>query len=374
MSQPPFRADQVGSLLRPQTLQRARAQHESEALSGAELGRIEDEAIAQLIARQEAIGLRCATDGELRRATWAYDFLSGFGGIKPVPRPAPPAAQGKVLPQSTKGMNLLTVVDRLRFCGNPLIEHFRFLKAHTHVTAKMTIPSPTMLVTASRNWRDTVDQKVYASLDALFEDLGLAYRQAIRAFYDAGCRYIQLDDVNLAYLCDADMRAKMAARGDDPDTVLRSWIKVINAAIGERPQDLTVTTHICRGNFRSAWFAQGGYEAIAEVLFNELDYDGYFLEYDSERAGGFEPLRFVPKGKKRIVLGLVTTKTGTLEARDLLRQRIEAASKFVRLEQLCLSPQCGFASTSEGNELDEEAQWAKLALIVELSRSIWPDA
>jgi 5-methyltetrahydropteroyltriglutamate--homocysteine methyltransferase len=374
MSQPPFRADHVGSLLRPAALQRARTQHEAGTLCDAELARVENEAISRLIARQEAIGLRCATDGELRRATWAYDFLSGFGGIKPVPRAAPPAAQGKVLPQSTKGMNLLTVVDRLRFVGNPLIEHFRYLKAHTHVTAKMTIPSPTMLVTASRDWRESVDQTVYSTLDALFEDLGLAYRQAIRAFYDEGCRYLQLDDVNMAYLCDADMRQKMAARGDDPDTILRAWVKVLNAAIGERPADLTVTTHICRGNFRSAWFAQGGYESVAEALFNELDYDGYFLEYDTERAGGFEPLRFVPKGRKRVVLGLVTTKTGALESRDLLRERIEAASKFVRLEQLCLSPQCGFASTSEGNELAEDAQWAKLGLVVELAKSVWPDA
>jgi len=374
MTQPPFRAEHVGSLLRPAALQKARAQHEEGTLAAAELARIEDEAILRLVGRQEAIGLRCATDGELRRATWAYDFLSGFGGIKPVPRAVPPAAQGKVLAQSTRGMNLLTVVDRLRFAGNDLIEHFRFLKAATRVTAKMTIPSPTMLVTASRDWRDTVDQHVYPTLDALFEDLGLVYRQAIRAFYDAGCRYLQLDDVNFAYLCDADMRTKMTARGDDPNAILRSWIKVLNMAIGERPADLTVTTHICRGNFRSAWFAQGGYEAVAEPLFNELDYDGYFLEYDTERAGGFEPLRFVPKGRKRIVLGLLTTKTGALESRDLLRKRVEAASKFVPIEQLCLSPQCGFASTSEGNELAEEAQWAKLGLVVELARSIWPDA
>ncbi len=371
---PPFRADQVGSLLRPAAVQRARAQHEQGTLSASELARIEDEAIVQLIARQEAIGLRCATDGELRRATWAYDFLSGFEGIKPVPRPAPPAAQGRTLQQSTKGMNLLTVAGKLRFVGSPLLEHFRFLRAHTRLTPKMTIPCPTMLVTASRDWRETVDCAVYPTLDALLEDLGLAYRQAIRAFYDAGCRYLQLDDVNLAYLCDAGMRQKMQARGDDPDAVLRSWVKGLNAAIADRPADMTITTHICRGNFRSAWFAQGGYEAIADALFNELNYDGYFLEYDTERAGGFEPLRFVPKGKKRVVLGLVTTKTGALESRAVIRERLEAAAKLVPLEQLCLSPQCGFASTSEGNELAEEEQWAKLSLLVELARSIWPDA
>jgi len=371
---PPYRADHVGSLLRPAALKSAREQHDEGKLSDAARARIEDEAITGLIAKQEAIGLRLATDGEFRRMTWAYDFLSGFAGLKPVPREAPPAAQGRALKQTTKGMNLLTVVDRIRFVGNPLIEHFRFLKAHTHVTAKMTIPCPTMLVSASRNWRDTVDQKVYPTLDALFEDLGLAYRQAIRAFYEAGCRYLQLDDVNLAYLCDADMRAKMAARGEDPEAILNSWVKVLNTAIGERPADLTVTTHICRGNFRSAWFAQGGYEAVADALFNQLNYDGYFLEYDSERAGGFEPLRFLPKGKKRVVLGLITTKSGVLESRDLIRQRLDAAAKLAPLEQLALSPQCGFASTVEGNELTEEEQWAKLAFIVELAKSIWADA
>jgi len=374
MNKPPFRADHVGSLLRSEAVSRAREQLDRGVISATELAQVEDAAITKLIARQEAIGLRCATDGELRRATWAYDFLSGFAGLKPVPRAAPPAAQGKALQQSTKGMNLLTVVGKVRFEGNPLIEHFRFLKAHTKATAKMTIPCPTMLVSASRDWRETVDQKVYPTLDALFEDLGMAYRQAIRAFYDAGCRYLQLDDVNLAYLCDAEMRNKVTARGDDPDAMLKSWVKVLNKAVGERPGDMTITTHICRGNFRSAWFAQGGYEVIADVLFNQLNYDGYFLEYDSERAGGFEPLRFVPKGKKRVVLGLVTTKTGALESRDVIRERIDAASKLVPLDQLCLSPQCGFASTAEGNELAEEEQWAKLAFIVELARSIWPDA
>ncbi|HTY95293.1 MAG TPA: 5-methyltetrahydropteroyltriglutamate--homocysteine S-methyltransferase [Steroidobacteraceae bacterium] len=374
MNKPPFRADQVGSLLRPEAVVRARERREQGTISAAELTRIEDEAIEKLILRQEQIGLRCTTDGELRRATWAYDFLSGFEGLKPVPRAVPPQAQGKALNQTPKGMNLLTVVGRIRFAGNPLIEHFRFLRAHTRVTAKMTIPCPTMLVSASRDWRETVDRTVYPTLDALFEDLGLAYREAIQAFYDAGCRYLQLDDVNLAFLCDANMRQKLGARGDDPDALLRSWVKVLNTAIGGRPADLTVTTHICRGNFRSAWFAQGGYEAIADALFNQLDYDGYFLEYDTERAGGFEPLRFLPKGNKRVVLGLVTTKTGALESRDVIRQRVEAAARLVPLDQLCLSPQCGFASTAEGNELAEEEQWAKLALVVELAKSIWRDA
>ena len=374
MAKPPFRADQVGSLLRPASVKNAREAHDQGRLSAAELARIEDAAIISLIERQEQVGLRCATDGEIRRETWAYDFLCQFQGLTPVQRAAPPAAQGKALQQSTKGMHLLTVTGKIRFAGNKLIDHFRFVKAHARVTPKMTIPCPTMLVSASRNWRDTVDQSVYPTLDALFEDLGAAYREAIRAFYDAGCRYLQLDDVNMAYLCDETVRAKLRARGDDPDALLRAWVRVLNAAIGDRPADLTVTTHICRGNFRSAWFAQGGYEAIADTLFNQIDYDGYFLEYDSDRAGGFEPLRFVPKGHKRVVMGLVTSKTGQLEDRDLIRSRLEAATKYVPLEQLCLSPQCGFASTAEGNELAEEEQWAKLSMVVELARSIWPDA
>jgi 5-methyltetrahydropteroyltriglutamate--homocysteine methyltransferase len=242
------------------------------------------------------------------------------------------------------------------------------------VTAKMTIPSPMMLLSASRNWRQVVERSAYADIHELHSDLGVAYRGAIRAFYDAGCRYLQLDDVNLAYFCDASMREKLQARGDDPDTLLEQCIGVLSAALRDRPADMTITTHICRGNFRSTWFAQGGYEAIAEAIFNRLDYDGYFLEYDTERAGGFEPLRHVPKGRKRIVLGLVTTKAGALEAKDVLKRRVEAASRYVDVSQLCLSPQCGFASTEHGNLLSEEEQWRKLASIVELAREIWPDA
>jgi len=231
-----------------------------------------------------------------------------------------------------------------------------------------------MLLSASRNWRDNVDQNVYPRVEDLYQDLGMAYRDAVQAFYDAGCRYLQFDDVNLAYLCDENVRSKMAARGDDPDATLGLWVQTLNAAIADRPRDLVVTTHICRGNFRSSWFAQGGYEKIADTLFNQTDYDGYFLEYDSERAGGFEPLRYLPKGRKRVVLGLVTTKSGELEESALIKQRVEAASKFADLDQLCLSPQCGFASTAEGNLLTENDQWAKLQRIVANAREIWKDA
>jgi 5-methyltetrahydropteroyltriglutamate--homocysteine methyltransferase len=230
-----------------------------------------------------------------------------------------------------------------------------------------------MITTASRDWRQIVGD-AYDGLDAFYADMGAAYGQFVQAVYDAGCRYIQFDDVNMAYLCDADMRAKLASRGDDPDTLLDGWVRLINAALADKPADMTVTTHICRGNFKSQWFAQGGYEPIAERLFNDIPYDGYFLEYDNDRSGGFEPLRFLPKGDKRVVLGLMTTKTGELEDRDLIRERIEQASKIVPLDQLCLSPQCGFASHEDGNHLSEENQWAKLRQIVELAKEIWPDA
>jgi len=373
MPHAPFRADQVGSLLRPKEVAEARARHEAGELGARELAAIEDRAIEALISKQQAVGLRAVTDGELRRENWALDFLSGLGGTRVVEKEVAAALRGGKM-HGARTMKVTTVVGKIHFGGHRLLEHFRFLKAHTKATAKMTIPSPTMLISASRDWREVVDRTVYPDIHALYHDLALAYRAAIRAFYDAGCRYLQLDDVNLAYLCDADMRQKLQARGDDPQEVLDSWVRTLSTALAERPADLAVTTHICRGNFRSTWFAQGGYEAIAEALFNRLPYDGYFLEYDSERAGGFEPLRFVPKGNKRVVLGLVTTKTGGLEDKHLIRERIEAASRFVSLDQLCLSPQCGFASTHEGNDISEAQQWAKLEEIVELSREIWRDA
>jgi 5-methyltetrahydropteroyltriglutamate--homocysteine methyltransferase len=370
----PFRADQVGSLLRPREVAEARARHERGELNDTALAAVEDRAIEQLIKKQESIGLRSVTDGEFRRENWSLDFVSGLEGTRVVAREIPAALRGGTQ-HAARTMKVTTVVGKIRFNGHRLLDHFRFLEAHVAgATAKMTIPSPTMLISASRDWRDTVDRAVYPDVQELYHDLGLAYAAAIRAFYDAGCRYLQLDDVNLAYLCDAGMRDAIKARGDDPQALLDTWIRTLTTALAGRPADLAVTTHICRGNFRSTWFAQGGYEAIAEAIFNRIDYDGYFLEYDSERAGGFEPLRFVPKGKKRIVLGLITTKTGGLEDKAAIRERIEAASRFVSVDQLCLSPQCGFASTHEGNDLTEAQQWAKLGEIVELAREVWRDA
>jgi 5-methyltetrahydropteroyltriglutamate--homocysteine methyltransferase len=374
MSKPPFRADHVGSLLRPPEVKEARAKRARGEIGAGELRAVEDTAIERIVARQRAIGLRSATDGEIRRENWALDFLSGLQGTSVVIRNVAPTARGDGAPATAQPMRITTVTGKLGFAAHPLLEHFKFLAAQTGVTAKMTIPSPTMLISASRDWREVVDRNAYPDIEGLYEDLATTYRTALRAFYDAGCRYLQLDDVNLAYLCDAAMREKLRARGDDPEKTLRTWVRILSSVLADRPKDLTVTTHICRGNFRSSWFAQGGYEPIADTLFNELDYDGYFLEYDSERAGGFEPLRFVPKGAKKVVLGLVTTKSGQLESKDLVRRRLEEATKHVDLGQLALSPQCGFASTEEGNLLTEDEQWSKLAEIVEIAAEVWPDA
>jgi len=261
------------------------------------------------------------------------------------------------------------VVGPLGYSGHPHIDHFRFVKEHTRVTPKMTIPSPGVL--HFRQGRVSISEDVYPDLDRYFADVAQAYRKAIRDFAAAGCRYLQLDDTTWAMLCDAGERGHSRERGDDPDKLPARYAQMINTAIEGRPSDMVITMHSCRGNFRSTWIAQGGYEPIAERMFGELDIDGYFLEYDTDRAGGFEPLRFVPKGKKQVVLGLVTSKSGTLEKKDDIKRRLDEATKYVSLDQLCLSPQCGFASTEEGNVLAEEEQWAKLRMIVELAEEVW---
>jgi methionine synthase II (cobalamin-independent) len=365
---PPFRADHVGSLLRPPAIKRAWAALDAGTISREELTAIENAAVDRAIRNQEAAGLRSITDGELRRHTWLGDFLTGLAGT--ATRPVEIKAPG----QPPETIMIPTVTGKIAFTDHPMLEHFRYLAARTDRTAKMTIPAPAMLVSALRDWRQIVSSDVYPDIAEFYHDLGLAYRDAVAAFYKAGCRYLQFDDVNLAYLCDSDARARIEARGDDPDRLLQTWVETVNTAIAERPSDMVVTTHICRGNFRSKWLAEGGYEPIADVLFNQYDYDGYFLEYDSERAGGFEPLRFVPAGKKFIALGLITTKNGALERRDTIAARIEAATKYVPLDRLCLSPQCGFASTEEGNLVSEDEQWAKLAAVVEIAAAVWPDA
>ena len=362
-ARPPFRADHVGSLLRPDALKDARAKRERGEIDAAALKAIEDREIARVVARQEEVGLQGITDGEFRRAFWHIDFLEKLDGVESHQGERKIKFQG---PQPKPV--LLRVKGKLGFSGHPMLEHFAFLKSQTRRTPKMTIPSPSAL--HFRYGREAVPEAIYPRMEDFYRDLGQAYRKAVRAFADSGCRYLQLDEVYLAYLCDPELRKQVSARGDDPDALVHIYADLINTAISDIPSDMTITMHLCRGNFRSTYVASGGYEPVAETLFNAINVHGYFMEYDNARAGGFEPLRFVPKGKT-VVLGLVTSKSGTLESRDDLLRRIEEASKLVPLDQLCLSPQCGFASTEEGNVLTEDAQWAKLAMIVDVAREVW---
>jgi 5-methyltetrahydropteroyltriglutamate--homocysteine methyltransferase len=361
---PPFRADHVGSLLRPAEFKEARARRQSGEIDSGELKAAEDRAITALIAKQSEVGLRSATDGEFRRSMWHFDFLERLDGCEPFTPEHGIAFKG--VATKAKGVR---VVGKLGFSGHPMLDHFRFLREHTTAaTPKMTIPSPSVL--HFRGGRKAVSESVYPDLDDFYRDLGAAYNGAVHAFADAGCRYLQLDETNLAYLCDPEQRQAVRDRGEDPDRLPGIYAKMINAAIAGRPADMRITMHLCRGNFRSSWIAQGGYEPIAELLFHNIGVDGYFMEYDSDRAGGFEPLRFVPKGKT-VVLGLVTSKSGDLESKDDLKRRIDDAARYLDLDQLCLSPQCGFASTEEGNLLTEDQQWAKLSRIVEVAEEVW---
>ena len=366
---PPFRADHVGSLLRPQDVKEARIRRADGQITDAALREIEDAAIIRLIERQQSIGLRAVTDGECRREAWLWDFLGALDGIE---TSIGQAAPFKGVPAKAK---VVRVTGKIGFSDHPMIEHFAFLRDHATAIPKMTIPSPTMLVSAIRDWRDIVSPDAYRDLEAMYDDLGEAYRQAVAAFYEAGCRYLQFDDCNMSYLCDTGGREKMKARGDDPDATLESWVRLLNSVLAIRPDDMVVATHVCRGNFKSSWLVEGPYEPVAEALLGRIDYDAYFLEYDSDRAGGFEPLRFLPKDKEAtVVLGLITTKTGDLEDESHILDRIDMAAEYVDLDRLCLSPQCGFASTEEGNLISEDDQWAKLELVQEIAAKVWPDA
>jgi 5-methyltetrahydropteroyltriglutamate--homocysteine methyltransferase len=361
---PPFRADHVGSILRPQALKEARAQHEQKRIGDAQLKEIEDREIAKVIRQQEAIGLELATDGEFRRSWWHFDFFGMLAGVEKYRLDHGIRFQGKeTRPESIR------ITGKIAFGAHPMLEHFKYLKAHAKVTPKMTIPSPSVL--HFRLEPKAVASSAYPDRDAIFDDLAKAYQQAVRAFYDAGCRYLQFDDTAWAYLCSQEELAKARSRGLDVDHLQETYTRTINRALQAKPADMTITTHVCRGNFRSTWVSSGGYEPVAENLLGKCNYDGYFLEYDSERAGGFEPLRFLPKGSKRVVLGLVTSKFGSLEKKDDLKRRIDEAAKFAPREQFCISPQCGFASTEEGNELADAEQWAKLKLCVDTAREVW---
>jgi len=363
-TKPPFRADHVGSLLRPAALKEARGKRERGEITAEELKTIEDREIETVIRKQEAAGLRSVTDGEFRRAFWNYDFLGEIDGVEAYLGERKIKFQG---PQPKPMM--LRVIGKLGgYRAHPMIDHFKFVAAHAEATPKMTIPSPSSL--HFRYGRDAVPVDIYPDMDDFYRDLGEGYRKAVRAFSDAGCRYLQLDEVNFTYLCDPKLRAFVANRGEDPEALPHVYARMINAALSDVAPDMTRAMHLCRGNFQSTFVASGGYEPVAEILFNEINIDAYFMEYDSDRAGGFAPLRFVPKGKM-VVLGLVTSKSGTLESKDELKRRIDQAARFIDLDQLCLSPQCGFASTEEGNILAEDEQWAKLRRIAEVADEVW---
>ena len=362
---PPFRADHVGSLLRPTAVHDARAACAAGEITTGDLRDVEDTAIAEAVRTVEGLGMHSITDGEFRRTWFHLDFLQQLEGV---------AVTGSIAASSDAATTVhltppkLSVVGPLRHVRDIQVDDYRYLASVTTQTPKVSIPSPTMV--HFRGGRAAIDVDAYPDLEKFFADLAACYRAELDALYAAGCRYVQLDDTNLAYLCDPVMRAGAVERGEDPDQLPHAYAELINAVIVGRPDDLVVGIHLCRGNYRSTWFAEGGYEPVAEVLFNELDVDAYFLEYDDERSGDFAPLRFVP-ANKTVVLGLVTSKRPELESVEALATRIDEAAVYVPLDQLCLSPQCGFASTVEGNALTADEQWAKLARVVETADTVW---
>ena len=349
---PPFRADQVGSLLRPRGLAQARKRKEVS---------FQQQAIRDVVAKQEALGLESITDGEFSRDWWHLDFLSQLEGVSLKENPGPKfGGTGEQPPMPV-------VTGKLRYAKPVMVGDFMFLRSLTKKTAKFTIPSPSML--HLRAGRAGISWEAYPDMQAFWHDAAAAYREAIAAFADAGCTYLQLDDVAFAYLCDPKIRDNCRKNGDDPEALPRIYAETINRALEGRPKGMTITMHTCRGNFKSAWVAEGGYEPVAQAMFS-CDLDGFFMEFDSARSGGFEPLRFVPKGR-RVVLGLVSSKTGALEKMGDLKRKIEEAAKYVPLEDLCLSPQCGFSSTHHGNQLTEDEQWQKLGLVLDVAREVW---
>jgi 5-methyltetrahydropteroyltriglutamate--homocysteine methyltransferase len=368
-TKPPFRADHVGSLLRPPELLRAREDAAAARIGPDELIAIEDDAIRDAVRMQEEVGLRSATDGELRRTSWHMDFIYSLDGIT--------TAGDKVtvtFHNDTGDLEFQTaalhVNGRVGVSETIFGDAFTFLQGCvSNATPKLTIPSPSMV--HYRGGRAAIDEGVYPDVDAFWNDLTAAYREEVRRLGELGCTYLQLDDTSLAYLNDPEQQQYMASIGGDPEGQHVEYIRHINEALEGRPEGMTVTTHMCRGNFRSSWYAKGGYDHVAEALFNELEVDGYFMEWDDERSGGFEPLRLVPPGPKQVVLGLVTTKRGELESKDEIKRRVEQASRYISIDQLCLSPQCGFSSTVDGNELSRDEQRAKLRLVVETADEIW---
>jgi 5-methyltetrahydropteroyltriglutamate--homocysteine methyltransferase len=363
--QAPFRADVVGSFLRPDAIKQARQQFAQGEISAQQLRSVEDSAIRQVVEQQCACGLHVVTDGEFRRAWWHFDFFDGLEGVERYD--SDKGIQFNGVQTKAHGVR---VTGKLRFGDHPMLEDFRFLKSISGTAQpKMTIPSPSVL--HFRGGRKDIDATVYPQLDAYFDDLATTWRDAIQAFYAAGCRYLQLDDTVWAYLCSDDQRRQIRERGDDPDELARIYARVINRALEGKPDDLTIGLHVCRGNFRSTWISEGGYEPVAEVLFGSVNVDAFFLEYDNDRSGDFAPLRFVRPGKQQVVLGLITTKNGELENPEGIKARIQEAAKFVDINQICLSPQCGFASTEEGNTLTPAQQWDKVRLVTKIAEQVW---
>lgn len=361
----PFRADVVGSFLRPAAIKRAREQFAAGEIDAAALRRVEDEEIRHVVEQQRASGLQVVTDGEFRRAWWHFDFFDGLQGVERYE--AEQGIQFNGIQTKARGVR---VTGKLGFGDHPMLEDFRFLNSISgDAVAKMTIPSPSVL--HFRGGRKMIDAEVYPDLAEYFDDLARTYRDAIKAFYDAGCRYLQLDDTVWAYLCSEDQKRQIRERGDDPEALAQTYARVLNQALEGKPADLTVGLHVCRGNFRSTWISEGGYEPVAEILFGGVNIDAFFLEYDNERSGGFEPLRFIKPGNQQVVLGLITTKDGQLEDPQSVKARIAEAAQYIDINQICLSPQCGFASTEEGNNLSEQQQWDKLRLVVDIAKSVW---
>ncbi|WP_288882289.1 cobalamin-independent methionine synthase II family protein [uncultured Kosakonia sp.] len=363
--QAPFRADVVGSFLRPDAIKQARQQFAQGEISADQLRHVENEEIRQVVEQQCACGLHVVTDGEFRRAWWHFDFFAGLEGVELFE-----AEQGIQFNGVQTKAHGVRVTGKVSFKDHPMLEDFRYLKSISgDAQPKMTIPSPSVL--HFRGGRKVIDATVYPDLDAYFDDLATTWRDAIRAFYDAGCRYLQLDDTVWAYLCSDEQRKQIVARGDDPEELARIYARVLNKALEGKPEDLTIGLHVCRGNFRSTWISEGGYEPVAEVLFGGVNVDAFFLEYDNDRSGDFAPLRFVRPGKQQVVLGLITTKNGELENPEGVKARVEEAAKYVDISQICLSPQCGFASTEEGNSLTPEQQWEKVRLVTRIAEQVW---
>jgi 5-methyltetrahydropteroyltriglutamate--homocysteine methyltransferase len=365
-TKPPFRAEHVGSLLRPAEIKDARAKRERGEITADDLRAVEDKAIGRAVAKQESLGLKAVTDGEYRRSFWSRDFFRALDNVETFSTPDIKRFQGS----QPKTLAHRPTARLGSFSTHPMIEHFRFLKsvAAPGSVSKMTIPAPSAFL--AHRGKTIVDGSVYGSFEEFYTDLGHTYRKIVRAFGDAGCRYLQLDEVYMIVLVDPKQRQFFIEHGNDADKLPEFYSAATNLALSDKPADMVTGMHLCRGNFRSTYQGSGGYDAIADVLFNKTNIDAYFMEYDTERAGGFEPLRLVPK-HKRVVLGLVTSKTGKLEAKDEIKRRVEEAAQFIDIGQLSLSPQCGFASTEEGNLLSEDEQWAKLSLVVEAAEEIW---